>query len=438
MKALIQKYDRRGPRYTSYPPVPFWKNKPTQYDWFAELNRSLKEDPFIDLYLHIPFCEKLCYYCGCHRTITKDKSKSQIYAEALMKEWKVYLQNISTPFKISSLHFGGGTPTFLRPEDLENLLKKFKSHFTDDFIGAIEIDPRTVTKAHLDILAKYKFTRMSLGIQDFDANVQRLINRVQSFEMVKELVDKIRQFPDVKLNFDLIFGLPGQNLNTIRDTLQKVSELSPDNIAYYSYAHLPEQIPNQRLIKTEDLPAGETKLELYLAAQEYLKTHGYQDIGMDHFAKIDSHLANKELTRNFMGYTDKKSNTLIGLGCSAIGQTQRMFAQNQKDQNLYYESIEVGQLPLANGHMLSKDEERYSSHMQDLFCRGEIAFEQNVQFDQETLQDLQELEDDGLVIWHSPTHLKATQLGKKFLRNIAMAIDPLLKGNAQTSFSRTI
>lgn len=438
MKDLIKKYDRRGPRYTSYPPVPFWNNRPQESDWISEINRTLADEPLLDIYLHVPFCEKLCYYCGCHRTITKDKSKSKTYTDALISEWELYRENIRAPFTINSLHFGGGTPTFLLPEDLDRILSTFSPLMGEGSFAGIEIDPRTVTKAHLETLSKHGVKRLSLGIQDFDERVQTLINRSQPVEMIEALVETIRTYPNTTLNFDLIYGLPGQTLETVKSTLEHVLELAPDTIAYYSYAHLPEQLANQRLIKSSDLPTPDQKLEIYLFLQDFLLKNGYKDIGMDHFARSTSPLASKELTRNFMGYTDKKSDLLIGLGVSAIGQGPRMFSQNSKDVDTYYNRLLKKELPLHHGHMLSSSEQEMSGYIQDLFCRGEIRFKESIDLDETTMERLQELEADGFLGWQSPLHLKVTHLGQKFLRNIAMAIDPLLKNQSENRFSRTI
>lgn len=437
MKSLIKKYDRPGPRYTSYPPVPFWKNPPTEDQWFNEINLSLASDPRIDLYLHIPFCEQLCYYCGCHRTITKDKSRGEGYADLLLEEWALYRKKFRSDFQINSLHFGGGTPTFLAPEILQKILNVFQPHFSENFIGAMEVDPRTCTRDHLSVLRNAGFRRLSLGIQDFDDEVQTRINRKQSFKMVKSLVDDIRLLGFEAMNFDLIYGLPGQTEESILATMNLVGELRPDTIAFYSYAHLPDRITNQRLIKDADLPSAEKKLDLYLKGQEKLSSIGYRHIGMDHFAKEGSFLAGS-ITRNFMGYTDKKSSLLIGLGASSIGQAPGHFVQNEKDLKIYETLLKSHRLPIVHGHSLTIEEKEISHFLQDLFCQGEVTFPPHLgeKFEDEDI--LIELERDGLIVWKNHKNLIVTPLGKRFLRNIAMAIDPLLKASSPVQFSRTI
>lgn len=438
MKSLIQKYDKPGPRYTSYPPVPFWTSKPTVEEWVNEVNRVLSFSSELDLYLHIPYCEKLCYYCGCNRIITKDKTKSRQYIDLLAKEWKLYLKSIKQPFKINSLHFGGGTPTFLTPADLDELLSAFGPYFKEDFTGAIEIDPRTCLVEHLEVLKRYGFKRVSLGIQDFDPIVQKKINRLQSFELVKDVVNLIRSNGFESLNFDLIYGLPGQTLESVKRTVELVAGLNPDSIAFYSYAHLPERIPNQRLIKDSEIPKSEQKLELYLQGKNDLARLGYIDIGMDHFAKENSFLASDNITRNFMGYTDKKSEILLGLGATSIGQTSEMFVQNEKDVEKYREQVEKEEFSIIHGHKLNSEEKVTAIRLQDLFCRGEIHFSQKEKESLSQKNEMTSLMHDGLIHWDGESKLKVTSLGKNFLRNIAMAIDPLWSESTMNRFSKTI
>lgn len=437
MRRLITKYDRPGPRYTSYPPVPFWKHPPTVTEWLSSVNESIAKDPRLDLYLHVPLCEELCYYCGCHRIITRDKERGSEYAELLMKEWELYREKISAPFTVNSVHFGGGTPTFLLPEDLEKILTSLNRDLDPRFIGAVEVDPRTCTNAHLNLLRSFGFKRISLGIQDFNDRVQNLINRKQSFTLVEGIVRKIRAAGFTSLNFDLIYGLPGQTKETVEETIRLVSCLDPDSIAYYSYAHLPARIPNQRLINESQLPSPEEKLGLYLTAQEELRRLGYVHVGMDHFAKPGSHLSGT-VTRSFMGYTDEKSPLLIGLGASAISSSPGAFVQNEKVVREYGLSVTAGKLPITQGHALSAEEKEISRFMQDLFCQGEVTFPPRFG---EALADearIIELERDGLIVWKNRNNLIVTPLGKNFLRNIAMAIDPLLQDSAPVRFSQTI
>jgi oxygen-independent coproporphyrinogen-3 oxidase len=277
---LVEKYNRPGPRYTSYPPVPFWHNIPSEKEWITHLKDNYQEDVGVDLYVHVPFCESLCYYCGCNRTITKNHDVEDYYLAALLKEWEIYKEKLGFSLKINSLHFGGGTPTFLSPSNLEKLITTLIQNKSNTFIGSIEIDPRTCNDGHIEVLSRLDIKRVSLGIQDFDPNVQKAINRDQSPAMVELLVEKLRLSNFASINFDLIYGLPKQSLDSISKTIEIVAKLKPDLIAFYSYAHLPERIKNQRLIVESDLPSPEKKKELYELGKKLLIENGYVDVGM--------------------------------------------------------------------------------------------------------------------------------------------------------------
>lgn len=442
---LYQKYDVAGPRYTSFPPVPFWGEMPSEELWFKHIKATYNSDQGVDLYLHIPYCEKLCWYCGCFRTISKDKSKGSIYAEYLDKEWGIYLKKLKElDLKIHSMHFGGGTPTFLEAEFLDKLLAKFSPYFKDNFIGAMEVDPRTCTALHLEILEKYGFKRISMGIQDFDDGVQKAINREQSFKMVKNLVENVREHSFNSINFDLIYGLPKQTKTTIEETIKKVNLFGPDLIAFYSYAHLPERLTNQRLIKDDELPTGEEKRALYELGRELLLKNDYIEIGLDHFARKDSYLGlayiEKRMQRSFMGYTDEKTSTLIALGVSAISNTTESFIQNEKNTNKYMAILDQGKLPIIKGHILSSDDKFTGNLINSLMCIGEVNIENIAKnkYHEKILRELNEMQNDGLIDIH--THiLKMTEQGHPFLRNIAMTFDFYLREQREkVRFSRTI
>lgn len=427
MKSLIEKYNKNIPRYTSYPPVPFWSQCPEEEEWISHVKKYYDERMGLDLYIHVPFCEKLCYYCGCNRTITKNHKVEEEYVELVKRQWANYLKKLGFIPKIHSIHLGGGTPTFLSAKHLDELLTTliaFKSH---DFYGSIEIDPRTVKEEHLDVFKKHQVKRISLGIQDFDLNVQQSINRIQSFELVEHVVSEIRKRNFESINFDVIYGLPNQNEKTITNTFKSIEKLSPDLIAYYSYAHLPDKIKNQKLIKEEELPTGEEKKSLYSLGKEILNRLGYQDIGMDHFSKKDNYLYEAKISgklhRNFMGYTDKKSNILIGLGPTAISDSSESFVQNTKNYVDYKLMIENDLLGITSGHHLNHDEKEAQKIILNVMCNEEGRIDlRNLPYAEEVQKELKEMQIDGLLEFDGYS-LKVSNHGKPYLRNIAAIFD---------------
>jgi oxygen-independent coproporphyrinogen III oxidase len=446
MDSLIRKYDRPGPRYTSYPPVPYWNGVPQEQVWLEHIQNNYNESEGIDLYIHIPYCEKLCYYCGCNRSITKDFDKGQEYVELLKKEWLLYAKKLNKKLKVNSLHFGGGTPTFLKPEYLKDLLAFIQPSFTENFIGSIEVDPRTCVPEHLDILKEFGFERISMGIQDFDLTVQKAINRVQPKELVQKLVAEVRKRNFKSLNFDLIYGLPYQNVETIKNSINTVIDLSPEMIAFYSYAHLPAKLKNQKLLPEEALPTGPAKRELYNQGKALLEKLGYREIGLDHFAKDDSYLAkvHKEhkLLRNFMGYTDKKSSVMIGLGLTSISNTPNSFAQNHKDLKDYVQSLESEIIPIKNGHIQSDTDLIIEDIVQKIMCNGyvQVTSANQVPHWEEIKLELLDMEKDGLLDFDKEKNIIATtKVGQVFLRNVAMLFDNNLRAKINnTRFSQTV
>lgn len=443
MQKLIQKYNRPGPRYTSYPPVPFWRDTPDHASWIQHLKTTYNPATGLDLYVHIPYCESLCYYCGCNRTITKDHSVEEGYLRLVLKEWELYLKLLGFTPKINSLHFGGGTPTFLSPANLKHLIVELTRERSSDFIGSIEIDPRTCQKEHLEVLAELGIKRVSLGIQDFDFEVQKAIHRHQPVSMVEALLEKIRQYNFSSVNFDLIYGLPKQTVSTISETIKIVSRLKPDLIAFYSYAHLPDRIKNQRLIKEADLPTAELKRELYETGKRLLQEAGYLDIGMDHFALPESFLyeaqKKNKLHRNFMGYVDKKSPILIGLGPTAISDSSLSFMQNEKELKDYAAKVEGGVLPVEKGHTHTKQDLAVQKIILDLMCQHTTSLSlSDLPSSAEIAQELCDFQEDGLINFNSQ-EIVITPLGKAFVRNIAMSFDHHLRTQQQqTRFSQTI
>jgi len=444
MQELIKKYNVADPRYTSYPPVPFWRESPPQEIWIEHIKGYHNYVTGLDLYVHIPFCESLCYYCGCSRVITKDHSVEKPFIESLLQEWNLYVKKIGLIPRVHSLHFGGGTPTFLSPENLDYLISGLTSNRTADFIGSIEIDPRTCRTEHLDIIKKHEIKRVSLGIQDFDPAVQRAIHRDQTPRMIEALMQELKRRKIESVNFDLIYGLPKQTLESIHQTISIVKDLKPDMIAFYSYAHLPEKIKNQRLIKTEELPSGELKRALYDHGKKLLLESGYIEIGLDHFALPENflHLArnNQKLKRNFMGYVDKKAPVLLGLGPTAISDSSVSFVQNVKDVKQYQAMIERGQLPIEKGHQHSAADLLVRQLIQDLMCKHSIDLNQveEIPYWSEIKSALKDFEQDGIVQISSDS-LIITNRGLPFVRNVAMAFDfHLREHNHGIRFSQTI
>ncbi len=443
LPALITKYNRPGPRYTSYPAYPHWQGITTQA-WLQALTKSCGE---VDLYIHVPYCESLCTYCGCTRTITRDKEKGDRYIDALIKEWSLY-QTKAPGLKIKSIHFGGGTPTFLKSAGLEKLLSTLLEKSDSLEHASIEIDPRVTTPEQISVLTRFGLNRFSLGIQDFDPSVQKAINRIQSFELTQSLVECIKdQAPagsKIEFNFDLIYGLPLQSKKTIEETIKKVALLGPDTIALYGYAHVPWRSKAQKSLEKYGLPAGAQKLALYLHSKELLQSFGYEDIGLDHFAKTDSALYRAsragELQRNFMGYTTQKSDVLLGLGASSISNTQSAYAQNEKDIERYYQCLEAGELPIVHGHQLSAQDLQVAKIISQIMCQGRTELKpllENLEREKkrELRARLNAFSEDGILQLEQDV-LEVLPAGTPFLRNICMELDHHLAQGDR--FSQTI
>lgn len=443
MKALIEKYNKNIPRYTSYPPVPFWNQCPKEEEWINHVKISYDEKMGLDLYIHVPFCEKLCFYCGCNRMITKNHNLEEEFLDLVKKQWANYIHRLGFTPKIHSVHMGGGTPTFLSPENIDELLSTLIIDKSHDFYGSIEIDPRTVKTEHLDIFKKHQVKRISLGIQDFDPKVQQSINRLQSFELVENVVNEIRQRHFESINFDVIYGLPNQTKETITNTFKLIEKLSPDLIAYYSYAHLPEKIKNQKLIKEEELPLAETKKSLYELGKSLLNDLGFQDIGMDHFAKPQNYLYQAkikgDLHRNFMGYTDRKSNVLIGLGPTAISDSSMSFVQNTKNYADYKYMIESDSLSITSGHQLNAEEKEAQKIILNIMCNEESSIDfKDLPYLEDVKNELNEMQKDELLSF-GENSLKVSTLGKTYLRNIAAVFDYHLREKSKNiHFSKSL
>lgn len=439
---LEKKYNIPVPRYTSYPAVPHWNGAPCEGIWLGHLKEYYDSSQGVELYIHVPFCEKLCYYCGCHRVISKNKERGVEYVDYLIKEWALYKQRLGD-IKIASIHLGGGTPNFLNSEAFTKLFNALSPSFKEDeYKGSIEVDPRTCTKDQLDLYKSFGIERISMGIQDFDAKVQLAIGRVQPYEKVKELVDYAREIGINDINFDLIYGLPFQSNSTIIETIEKVLTLNPLQIAFYSYAHLPSKIKNQRLIPEDGLIHGMKKRELYETGKELLRKNHYQEIGLDHFAKNDSMLAKAKeegrLRRNFMGHTHKTSSMIIGLGCSSISSSTKSFAQNEKSVKDYYEKVKQGRLPIVAGHIQSAQDLLVEEILQEFFATDSIAKDNWKELSHASYiqQQIRELEADGLI--ENQGRLIVTEQGRPFMRNIASIFDHHLMKSKERAGSKSL
>lgn len=433
MSALFAKYDVPAPRYTSYPTVPYWETPPSSEDWLKHIQLSLSEkDAAWSLYIHIPYCETLCTFCGCNTIITKDHGREQPYVDIVLKEWNFYLSRVAE-FKsrpLQHLHLGGGTPTFLSGENLIRLLEPIlKSvQLAPDFEGSIEVDPRRTKREHLEALRKMGFNRISLGVQDFTPEVQRLVNRIQPFEITKSISDQAREIGFTSVNFDLIYGLAQQTPESIRKSIELTIQLKPDRIALYSFALVPWIKPAQRLFKDEDLPTGEAKRELYEISRRMLLDAGYVEVGMDHFAlptdTLSQALKDKKLHRNFMGYTDQKTNVLLGLGVSSISESLYSFHQNEKVLATYQQRIEAGLLATHRGHQLNEEDQMRRRQILEFMTLGNVDLTVAQTTDVQIF--LKEMFDDGLVLLHE-NRLSITEKGKPFLRNACLFFDERLK-----------
>jgi len=430
---LLNKYNVPVPRYTSYPTVPFWNDKIEASDWTAAFKKQFDESDHtqgISLYIHLPFCESLCTYCGCNKKITTNHNVELPYLEALFTEWRLYLQLMNEKPVIREIHLGGGTPTFFSSDNLYKLLATIlkDSIVPEDHDFSIEGHPNNTTAGQLLTLYNLGFRRISFGVQDNNPEVQRVINRIQSFEQVKRGTEIARHIGYTSVNFDLIYGLPLQNTERMRKTLYQSISLKPDRIAFYSYAHVPWTNKAQRLFDEADLPLPREKMKLYMLGKEMFAEAGYKDIGMDHFALpgydlFKAKLQNR-LYRNFMGYTTQNTKLLLGLGLSSISDVGYAFMQNSKTLGEYYQMLGKGQLPIQKGYFLTEEDRAFRKYIQDISCHGSTFFDaQHLPLlAKYTFPELQALEDDGLVLFDN-MGLAVTGLGKNFIRNICRAFD---------------
>ena len=433
---LLEKYDVPVPRYTSYPTVPQWHNTPTAAEWIGSIERAAAlPTAALSVYVHLPFCESLCSFCGCNTVITRDHGREAPYVDSVLAELRTYLTEAPAltrqPFE--QLHLGGGTPTFLSADSLRRLVEGIYELLpgrTSHFEGSVEVDPRVTTDAQLETLRELGFTRVSLGVQDIDAEVQRLVNRVQPLEMTERLCATARNLQYESVNFDLIYGLPGQTPATIATLVDEVLRLSPDRLAVYSFARVPWIKPAQRRFKDDQVPSGAAKRALYEAAREPLVAAGYVEIGLDHFAKptdaLSTAAASGRLHRNFMGYTEVRTTTLLGVGVSAISETPDCYHQNEKVLTTYERRVLDGELPTLRGHILSLEDQRRRELIATLMTRFTVDITGNAIAAGDA--SVNALLADGL-IEISRGRLTVPERGRPFLRNVAAMFDAYMEGH---------
>ncbi|MBD1430756.1 oxygen-independent coproporphyrinogen III oxidase [Sphingobacterium litopenaei] len=433
---LIAKYNVAAPRYTSYPTVPFWENDAfNENEWKSNVVARYNQFKAhgISIYIHLPYCESLCTYCGCNTRITKNHKVEEPYIDSLLKEWEMYQHLLGEgSVLIHEIHLGGGTPTFFQAENLERLINGILkgNRKTNDASFSFEAHPANSTREHLQTLYNLGFKRLSLGIQDFDERVQFVINRHQTVEDVSRVMTEAREIGYESINFDLIYGLPLQTKESVQMTIDVSLKMSPDRISFYSYAHVPWIKPGQRRFTELDLPMGKEKLDLYNLGKAMIQEAGYEDVGMDHFAKKEDALfkanTNGTLHRNFMGYADQYIPLMIGLGVSSISDAWTAFGQNVKTVEEYHKCIEEGKLPVFKGHLLNEEDVVVRQYILDMMCRGVVNLLPNHELNDRILERIEPLIRDGLVMVNGLC-ISITQIGKSFLRNVCMAFDERLQ-----------
>lgn len=451
--SIVQKYNVPGPRYTSYPTVPYWEEEKFHLeDWKQTLLQSFKEsnaNEGISLYIHLPFCESLCTFCGCNKRITKRHEVEDPYITAVIKEWKLYCDLFPRKPIIKEIHLGGGTPTFFSPENLERLINGIFQYATkaEEHEFSFEGHPNNTTKQHLQTLYNLGFRRVSFGVQDYSPKVQEAIHRIQPFHNVAKVSFWAKEIGYTSIGHDLIFGLPFQTLADVKDTIDKTKSLQPDRLAFYSYAHVPWIKGNgQRGFKDEDLPKDDEKRMLYEEGKKQLAQNGYHEIGMDHFALENDSMFTSfkegKLHRNFMGYTASKTQLMIGLGVSSISDSWYSFAQNEKTIEDYYTHLADNQLPIFRGHVLTPEDLIIRRHILNLMCQFTTSWKDKaLDFPElpSVLASLEEMQEDGFLTIQDDT-ITVTEKGKPFVRNICMAFDlRLIRKAPETKlFSMTI
>ena len=451
---LIKRYDKAGPRYTSYPTAVQFNEEYTAdtYKRFAE--KSNQSDKDLSLYFHIPFCDTVCFYCGCNKVVTKDRSKAMPYLERVFKEIEMQGKLFDPSRKVNQLHWGGGTPTFISHDEMRQLMAVTRQHFNlhDDDSGeySIEIDPREVSRDSIKLLRELGFNRMSLGVQDFNPAVQKAVNRIQSREETMAALTAAREENFKSISVDLIYGLPLQTVESFDQTLDELIEISPDRVSVFNYAHLPERFKPQRRINEADLPEAAVKLEIFKHCMEKLTNAGYVYIGMDHFAKPDDELSiaqkNGELYRNFQGYATHADCDLVGIGITSIGTIANSFAQNVRTMDEYFAKIDAGELAVFRGVEIDDDDIIRRETIMQLICHFKLNFSSiekrfGIKFSDYFSNELERYKvmvEDGLITMNEQS-IEVTSKGRLLIRNICMVFDRYIKPDEKTErFSKLI
>ena len=452
---LIKRYDKAGPRYTSYPTANLFHDEFTSDDYLAAVKRSnneLEPKP-LSLYFHIPFCDTVCFYCACNKIVTKMRDRATPYLQHLYREIEMQGELYSRSRPVDQLHWGGGTPTFLNQDQMRSLMEKTGQHFTlmdnDQGEYSIEIDPREIDPEGVHFLREIGFNRMSLGIQDFDPKVQKAVNRIQSEEITFAAIDAAREAKFKSVSVDLIYGLPFQSVDSFLVTLEKTMQARPDRFSVFNYAHLPTLFMPQRRINEEDLPSAAEKLEILQSVIHYLTEQGYVYVGMDHFARPDDELVIAQdkglLYRNFQGYSTHADCDMVAMGVTAISQVNDIYSQNVRDEESYYKMIDDGKLPLMRGLRLTADDMLRRELITQLICNFKLDINQFMttqgidfgQYFEDEIEQLKIMQDDGLLKIDRDA-ITILPPGRLLIRNICMTFDAHLKDNQKNRFSKVI
>ena len=448
--SLLERYDVPGPRYTSYPTAPQWTDSFGPVDAERVLVRSNEDGRPLSLYSHLPYCEQLCLFCGCNVIVRRNHDQTEPYLATLKQEIAALAERIDPTREVVQSHWGGGTPTYFSPEQLDDLFTFMRERFrfADDAEIGVEIDPRVTSIEHLATLRRLGFNRLSMGVQDFDPEVQKAVRRVQPYEMVREMVDACRDLGFDSVNLDLIYGLPLQSAASMSATLEQVLSLDPDRIALFSYGHVP-WIKKYQQVLTDLLPTRDEKFSIFITAISALTGAGYTYVGMDHFARPEDELCvaqrNGSLHRNFQGYTTKAGADLLGAGVTSIGEIGRAYTQNFRDMGSWRGAVESGRLPIMRGVELTDDDVIHRAAISAILCQTVLdkqSFSQTYGVDvdayfADAISRLAPLREDGLVEV-TDTAIRATGIGRVFLRNIAMAFDAYLAPSDHPMYSRTL
>lgn len=450
---LIKRYDMAGPRYTSYPTAPQFREAFSEMTLLNAIGRSNNISQPLSLYFHIPFCDTLCYYCGCNKVVTNNKSRALPYLERMIQEMALYADLVDCSRQVQQLHWGGGTPTFISDTEMTLLMNATRRFFNlapeDKGEFSVEIHPGRVSIETMEHLRRLGFNRVSMGIQDFNEQVQAAVNRYNTPAQVGELVSALRRQDYQSISMDLIYGLPLQTLASFKNTLQQVIDLSPDRLSIFNYAHLPHLFKSQRLIKDEDLPSPAMKLDMLHMAITELQQAGYVYIGMDHFAKPDDELViaqqQGQLQRNFQGYSTHGDCDLLAFGVSSISQINNVYVQNAKDLNRYQQKLDMGLLPFERGFTLNAEDELRRFVINQLICHFHLDFKQVArefdidcqQYFQQELQQLHPMMEDGLISIDD-SGIQVHNSGRMLIRRICMVFDEYLNNNQQIRYSKII